>query len=165
MAAKRFSQRGINGLLAYLGRITAFGSALLIPVLLVLALFSAPIIEFLYGGSYVSYASLVIWQVATIFLQFYLRQVFFFLRTVTATGIIIRAGAIMSVTSVLIAMFTVEQYHETAVMGALLSGTAAGLIYALAAAYKIMQKLKHNLNSLADSNIDNGNMMGMEIKS
>jgi hypothetical protein len=62
-------------------------------------------------------------------------------------------------------MFTVEQYHETAVMGALLSGTAAGLIYALAAAYKIMQKLKHNQNSLADSNIDNGNMMGMEIKS
>ena len=165
MAAKRFSQRGINGLLAYLGRITMFGSALLIPVLLVLALFSVPVIEFLYGGSYVSYASLVIWQVANIFLQFYLRQVFFFLRTVTATGVIIRSGAIMSITSILIALFTVEQYHETAVMAALLCGTTAGLIYALAAAYKIMQKLKHNLNSLADSNIDNGNMMGMEIKS
>lgn len=165
MAAKRFSQKGLSGLLAYLGRITAYGSALLIPVLLLLALFSAPIIKFLYGASYVAYATLVIWQVVTIFLQFYLRQVFFFLRTVTATGVIIRSGAVMSVTSVLIAMFTVEQYHETAVMAALLSGTAAGLIYALAAAYKIMQKLKHNIKTPTDNNIDGGNLMGMEIKS
>lgn len=165
VAAKRFSQKGVTGLLAYLGRITAFGSALLIPVLLVLALFASPIIEFLYGGSYVAYATLVMWQVANIFLQFYLRQVFFFLRTVTATGVIIRSGAIMSITSILITMFTVEQYHETAVMAALLSGTAAGLIYAFSAALKIKRKLKHNITPASDNSIDTGSLMGMEIKS
>lgn len=165
VAAKRFSQKGVAGLLAYLGRITAFGSALLIPVLLVLALFASPIIEFLYGGSYVAYATLVMWQVANIFLQFYLRQVFFFLRTVTATGVIIRSGAIMSITSILITMFTVEQYHETAVMAALLSGTAAGLIYAFSAALKIKRKLKHNITPASDNSIDTGSLMGMEIKS
>jgi O-antigen/teichoic acid export membrane protein len=165
MAAKRFSQKGVTGLLDYLGRITAFGSALLIPVLLILAIFSSQIIEFLYGSSYIAYATLVMWQVMTIFLQFYLRQAFFFLRTVTATGVIIRSGAIMSITSVLIAIFTVEQYHETAVMAALLSGTAAGLIYALAAAYKIVQKLKHTIKPVADSSIETSSLMGMEIKS
>lgn len=165
VAAKRFSQKGVTGLLAYLGRITAFGSALLIPVLLVLVLFASPIIEFLYGGSYVAYATLVMWQVANIFLQFYLRQVFFFLRTVTATGVIIRSGAIMSITSILITMFTVEQYHETAVMAALLSGTAAGLIYAFSAALKIKRKLKHNITPASDNSIDTGSLMGMEIKS
>jgi O-antigen/teichoic acid export membrane protein len=165
MAAKRFSQKGVTGLLDYLGRITAFGSALLIPVLLILAIFSSQIIEFLYGSSYIAYATLVMWQVMTIFLQFYLRQAFFFLRTVTATGVIIRSGAIMSITSVLIAIFTVEQYHETAVMAALLSGTAAGLIFALAAAYKIVQKLKHTIKPVADSSIETSSLMGMEIKS
>jgi O-antigen/teichoic acid export membrane protein len=165
VAAKRFSQKGITGLLAYLGRISAFGSALLIPVLLILAIFANPIIEFLYGGSYVAYATLVIWQVASIFLQFYLRQVFFFLRTVTATGVIIRSGAIMSITSVVIAMLTVEQYNETAVMAALLSGTAAGLIYAFSAALKITRKLQHNTTMLSNSSVDNDSLMGMEIKS
>lgn len=165
MAAKRFSQKGVAGLLAYLGRVTAFGSALLIPVLIILAIFSSQIIEFLYGESYVVYATLVMWQVITIFLQFYLRQAFFFLRTVTATGAIIRAGAIMSITSVLIAIFTVEQYHETAVMAALLSGTAAGLIYALTAAYKIVQKLEHHEQPVSDSIMKNNSLMGMETKS
>jgi O-antigen/teichoic acid export membrane protein len=165
VAAKRFSQKGITGLLAYLGRITAFGSALLIPVLLTLAIFASPIIEFLYGGSYVAYATLVIWQVASIFLQFYLRQVFFFLRTVTATGVIIRSGAIMSITAVVIAMLTVEQYQETAVMAALLSGTAAGLIYAFSAALKITRKLQHNTTLVTNSSVDIDSLMGMEIKS
>lgn len=164
VAAKRFSQKGVAGLLAYLGRITVVGSALLIPVLLVMALFAGPIIEFLYGGSYVAYAALVIWQVASIFLQFYLRQVFFFLRTVTATGVIIRSGAIMSITSILIALFTVEQYHETAVMAALLCGTAAGLVYAFSGAFKITQKLKQNTPH-SDNNIDTGSLMRMEVKS
>lgn len=165
VAAKRFSQKGITGLLAYLGRITALGSALLIPVLLTLAIFASPIIEFLYGGSYVVYATLVIWQVASIFLQFYLRQVFFFLRTVTATGVIIRSGAIMSITAVVIAMFTVEQYHETAVMAALLSGTAAGLIYAFSAALKITRTLQHNTTLTTNNSVDTDSLMGMEIKS
>jgi O-antigen/teichoic acid export membrane protein len=165
VAAKRFSQKGITGLLAYLGRITAFGSALLIPVLLTLAIFASPIIEFLYGGSYVAYATLVIWQVVSIFLQFYLRQVFFFLRTVTATGVIIRSGAIMSITAVVIAMLTVEQYQETAVMAALLSGTAAGLIYAFSAALKITRKLQHNTTLVTNSSVDIDSLMGMEIKS
>jgi len=165
MAAKRFSQKGIAGLLDYLGRVTAFGSALLIPVLIILAIFSGQIIEFLYGSSYVAYATLVMWQVVTIFMQFYLRQAFFFLRTVAATGAIIRSGAVMSITSVLIASFTVAQYHETAVMGALLSGTAAGLVYAVSAAYKIVHQLEHNIKPIAESEMDTGSLMGMETKS
>lgn len=165
VAAKRFSQKGISGLLSYLGRVTAFGSALLIPVLVILAAFSSQIIEFLYGNSYVIYTTLVMWQVMTIFLQFYLRQAFFFLRTVTATGVIIRSGAIMSITSILIALFTVEKYHETAVMIALMSGTATGLIYALFAVYKITQKLKHNIKPIKVSSHVNSNLLSMEIKS
>lgn len=165
VAAKRFSQQGIQGLLAYLARITTFGSVLLIPVLLILAVFSSQIIEFLYGRSYVGYAVLVIWQAATIFLQFYMRQVFFFLRTVTATGVIIRAGIIMSVTSVLIALFTVEQYREVAVMAALLSGTVAAFLYALAAAYRIVQKLRLEPAPDENSTLDNDSMMRMEMKS
>lgn len=161
IAAKRYGKNGMPGLLTYIGRITALGSALLIPVLLILALFAAPIIQLLYGASYVNSASLVIWQVGSIFLQFYLRQVFFFLRTVAATGVIIRAGAIMSITAVVIAMLTVQQYHETAVMAALLSGTAAGLIYSFAAALKITRKAR--AKSVATPTTSN--MMGMEINS
>lgn len=142
IAARRFGHTGLAGLLAYLGRITVFGSALLIPVLLTLAIFATPIMHLLYGESYVGSAALVLWQVGSIFLQFYLRQIFFFLRTVAATGVIIRSGAVMSVTSVLIAMLTVNQYHETAIMAALLSGTAAGLIYSFAAALRIARETK-----------------------
>lgn len=141
VAARRYGQFGLSGLFSYLGRVTSFGSALLIPVLITLAVFAAPIMHLLYGDQYISAASLVIWQAGSIFLQFYLRQVFFFLRTVTATGVIIRSGAIMSITAVVIAIFTVNQYHETAVMAALFCGTAAGLIYAFTAALKIARRL------------------------
>lgn len=161
VAAKRYGQRGTSGLLHYLGRITTFGSALLIPVLLTLAIFAAPITHLLYGDEYASSASLVIWQAASIFLQFYLRQIFFFLRTVAATGAIIRAGAIMSVTAVLVAMFTAKQYHEIGVMAALLAGTAAGLIYSFAAALKIVRTAQSRPGVVPDP----PNMMGMEIKS
>ena len=67
--------------------------------------------------------------------------------------------------SILIAILTVEQYHETAVMASLLSGTAIGLIYALLAAHKIVQKLKNNIKPVTLSSNVNSSLMGMEIKS
>lgn len=148
IAAKKFGISGLKGLLSYLSRITLIGSALLIPVLITVTVFASPIMKMLYGESYVGSASLVIWQVGSVFLQFYLRQVFFFLRTLAATGVIIKTGAVMSITAVLITLFTVNQYHEIAIMAALLLGTAAGLIYAMAAAFKIMRKLQLEANRM-----------------
>ncbi|OIQ69496.1 hypothetical protein GALL_489040 [mine drainage metagenome] len=161
IAARRYGQTGMPGLLAYLRRITSFGSAMLIPVLLTLTIFATPITHLLYGDSYAASASLVIWQVGSIFLQFYLRQIFFFLRTVAATGAIIRAGAIMSITAVLMAMFTVRQYQEVGVMAALLAGTATGLMYSFAAALRITRSAQNIPAGESGQAI----MVEMEIKS
>lgn len=150
VAARRFGHSGLPGLLSYLGRITTFGSALLIPVLVLLAIFATPIMHLLYGDLYVGASVLVIWQVANIFLQFYLRQTFFFLRTVTATGVIIRAGIVMSITAIVVALLTVHQYHEHAIMAALLCGTAAGLVYSFAASLRIARRLTRNAPNAPD---------------
>lgn len=151
VAARRYGETGLAGLFPYLARVTTFGSALLIPVLILLVIFATPIMHLLYGDLYVDAATLVIWQAGSIFLQFYLRQVYFFLRTVTATGVIIRSGAVTSIVAVIITVLTVNTYHETAIMAALLIGSAAGLLYSFTAALRIARNLMHHARDEGDN--------------
>lgn len=128
-AARRYASDGLTGLSAYLWRITSWGSAALLPVLLALSLWSETLTRLLYGEVYVAFSVLVIWHAASVLLQFYLRQAFFFLRTVQATGVILRAGVLMAISSVLVAVLAVPHHHASGVMMAFLSGTAVALVY------------------------------------
>lgn len=141
IAARHYGQTGLAGLSHYIWRITSIGTALLLPLLLALTLLAAPLTHFLYGDRYADSATLVIWQAASVFTQFYLRQVTFFLRTVKATGVIIRSGMVMSVVAILVAIAAVGSLHETGVMLALLVGTVAGLAYSLMGAIKVRRDL------------------------
>lgn len=141
VAARHYGQTGLAGLSRYLWRITGIGTALLLPVLLALTLLATPLTHILYGDLYAHSAALVAWQAASIFAQFYLRQVTFFLRTVNATGVIIRSGIVMSVVAILVALASVEALHETGVMLALLSGTLIGLAYSVMGAIKVRRRL------------------------
>lgn len=141
MAARRYAEHGLARLVSFLWRLSLIGSAVLAPVLLALAFFAEPIMRFVYGERYVDSAALVVFQAAYVFLQFNMRQAFFFLRTVTATGVIIRAGVIMAACAITIAWFTVEPYRESGVMFAYLGGTVVGLIYVLLAARKLARQL------------------------
>ncbi|GBG14988.1 uncharacterized protein NMK_2589 [Novimethylophilus kurashikiensis] len=141
IAARHFGHEGLGGLMHYMWRITAIGTALLLPVLIVLTLLATPLTHLLYGDSYADTAVLVAWQAALIFVQFYLRQVTFFLRTVKATGVIIRSGVVMSVVSILVGVAVVNRLQETGVMLALLSGTLMGLAYSIAGAIKVRQRI------------------------
>lgn len=141
-AARRFGSSGLAGLSRYLWRITLWGTLLLTPVLLTLSLFSGRLMHVLYGEQYLAYASLVYWQACYVFAQFYLRQTFFFLRTVKATGVILRAGIIMSIISIGVTALTVERFQEIGLMMALVSGVTAGLIYSVIAAQRVANKLK-----------------------
>lgn len=151
VAARRFGERGLPGLTRYIWRATVAGSALLLPILLMLAVFSVPLTHLLYGERYADSASLVIWQAVSFFIQFYYRQVIFFLRTVMATGIIIRSGGLMSLTALIVAVITVDDLHETGVMLSLLCGTVAGFLYALGAALRVHRKLAREQSNNAES--------------
>ena len=157
VAARRYDTGGLSGLSSYLYRVTMWGTALLLPIVAAAALFSVPLMRIVYGEQYVIYATLVVWAAASVFLQFYLRVVFFFLRTVMATGIIVRSGIVMSVSSISIAAFAVREYNETGIMLALLSSMAAGLIYSALAARKVASGLERGtraprvFDSVADS--------------
>lgn len=140
-AARRYASDGLTGLLAYLWRITGWGSAALLPVLLALSLWSEALTRLLYGEVYVAFSVLVIWHAASVLLQFYLRQAFFFLRTVQATGVILRAGILMAISSVLVALVAVPDRHASGVMMALLSGTAVALVYSADAIRRIVLSL------------------------
>lgn len=141
VAARRYDAKGLSGLSAYLYRVTLWGTALLLPMVAAAAIFAVPLMGFVYGEQYVVYAALVVWSAASVFLQFYLRVVFFFLRTVMATGIIVRTGVVMAVFSVSVAAFSVGAYQETGIMMALLSGVCAGLAYSAVAARKLASEL------------------------
>jgi O-antigen/teichoic acid export membrane protein len=157
VAARRYDARGLKGLSEYLTRVTMWGTGLLLPLVAAAALLSAPVMRFVYGEQYVVYASLVVWAAAGVFLQFYLRVVFFFLRTVMATGIIVRSALVMSAASITVAAFAVREYHETGIMVALVSSMLAGLIYASLAAKKVALGLDRDrrpapvFDSVADS--------------
>jgi O-antigen/teichoic acid export membrane protein len=141
VAARKYDAGGVKGLSSYLTRVTLWGTALLLPIVVAAALFSLPLMRFVYGEQYVIYAALVVWGAASVFVQFYLRVVFFFLRTVMATGIIVRAGVVMAVVSISVAAFAVREYHETGIMVALLSSAAGGLIYSALAARRVASGL------------------------
>jgi O-antigen/teichoic acid export membrane protein len=141
-AARRYGNSGLSALSRYLWKITLWGTILLAPVLLTLSFFAVPLMDLLYGKSYVAFASLVYWQALYIFIQFYLRQTFFFLRTVKATGIILRSGFILAVFSVGIASLTVNYFHATGLIFALLGGVTASLVYSAWSARKLAISLE-----------------------
>ncbi len=161
VAARRFAQHGLAALDRYILRITLAGSALLLPILLALTVLSGPLTHLLYGDRYAGSAVLVIWQAASFFVQFYYRQVIFFLRTVKATGVIIRSGMLMSVAALIIAVFTVNDLRETGVMLSLLGGNAAGFLYSLAAAMRLHRKLAQSETGREPKTLD---MMECGIK-
>lgn len=143
-AARKYKENGLGSMTRYLWKITFLGTALLAPVLLMLALFSVPLISFLYGEEYLSFAPLVYWQAVYIFIQFYQRQTFFFLRTIKASGIVLRSGIIMAFFSVGIAWFAVPQYHAMGLMMALLGGVTVSLLYSAFMARKLATRLKES---------------------
>ncbi len=140
-AARHFAKNGLPGLSRFLWRMTLFGTLCLVPVLLLLSLFAHPLVHALYGEQYMAYVSLVYWQALYIFIQFYQRQTFFFLRTVNATGVVLLSGIITGVCSLAVAMLTVHQWQETGLMLALLSGAGISLIYSMAAARDIARDM------------------------
>ncbi|HEX4330035.1 MAG TPA: lipopolysaccharide biosynthesis protein, partial [Burkholderiales bacterium] len=107
-AARHYKEGGLDALSGYLWRNTAWGSALLLPVMLGLSWIAEPLVNLAYGRAYAGYAALVVWQAAAMFLQFYTRQLTYYLRTLQATGAIIQMGAVIAVTSVVVAACTVR---------------------------------------------------------
>jgi len=150
-AARHYSNEGLAGLCRFLWRITLLGTLCLLPVLLMLSLFARPLVHALYGEQYLAFVSLVYWQAACVFIQFYQRQTFFFLRTVKATSVVMRAGIVMAIVSLAVAVLTVHQLQETGLMLALLSGTGAALIYSMIAARNIARQLAQELTNNAES--------------
>lgn len=148
-AAKRYASSGIPGLMRFMWRTTLLGTLMLVPVLLLLSLFAGPLIHTLYGAQYLAFVSLVYWQAVYIFIQFYQRQTFFFLRTVQATGVVLRSGIIMAIFALAAAALTVDRFQEIGLMMALLSGAVASLIYSLIASRKIASQL--NVQSMSHS--------------
>jgi O-antigen/teichoic acid export membrane protein len=141
-AARRYAEGGVDGLATYLRRVARVGTFALAPFLVLVAIFAAPLTQLVYGERYVAFASLVVWGAASMFLQFYMRVVFYFLRTVLAAGAVLRTSIIMAGTSAALGAFTVPEYHATGVMLALLGGVCAGLIYSATAAYRIAAALR-----------------------
>lgn len=144
VAARRYAKGGVDSLTAYLQRIARWGTAVLVPALLMLAVFSVPLTRFAYGERYVGFASLVVWAAASMFLQFYLRVSFFFLRSVMATGAVLRTGVVMSVATLTTAVFAIPTYHEHGVMLSLFAGICVGLCYSLSAALRIASALRRS---------------------
>lgn len=143
-AAKRYSKDGLPGLIHFLWRITLLGTLFLVPLLLLLSLFAHALVQTLYGAQYLAFASLVYWQAMYVFIQFYQRQTFFFLRTVKATGVVLRTGMLMGISSLLVAALTVHQLQETGLMLSLVSGASIAFLYSLVAARNIARQLAQN---------------------
>ena len=140
-AARKYSTENMPGLMRFMRRTTLLGTLMLVPILLLLCFFAHPLIHTLYGDQYLAFVSLVYWQAAYVFIQFYQRQAFFFLRTVQATGIVLRSGIITAAVALTVAALTVPSLQETGLMLALLSGTGAALIYSLIASRKTARQL------------------------
>ncbi|HYD34416.1 MAG TPA: lipopolysaccharide biosynthesis protein [Methylophilaceae bacterium] len=153
-AARRYGNSGLDALSKYLWKITLWGTILLAPVLILLAVFAEPLMGLLYGKSYVAFASLVYWQALYIFIQFYLRQTFFFLRTVKATGVILRSGIILAACSIAIASMTVDKYHAEGLMFALLGGVTVSLAYAAWSVRKLAISLRQEGEEPTDFGFD-----------
>lgn len=122
---------GRGAVVAYLGRIAWLGVSALALFTLVLALFDAPLIVFLYGEEYRPFAILVVLQALYYLFGLGYRLVSYFYRTLNNTRTLAAAGFWWSLTSIIFALISVHWLADRGIMAALVVGEVAGLVYLL----------------------------------
>jgi O-antigen/teichoic acid export membrane protein len=130
-AAKEFSTSGMHGVVSYIRTTTLRGTLTLVPMIVCVALLGEPLMRLLYGERYLGFVSLVGWQAAYMIGQFYVNQIYYFFRVVSATRSIFVSCCVVAIVSTLMTFLCARRFQEVGVVAALLSGMLAGLACAL----------------------------------
>jgi O-antigen/teichoic acid export membrane protein len=130
-AANRYRKAGIAAVVAYLRSVTVRGTVMLVPSIAVIVMLGEPLTRMLYGERYLAFASLIGWQGVYILSQFYVTQLYYFFRVVSATRSIFISCCVVAVVATSMTFFCAQHYRATGVVVALVCGTLAGLACAL----------------------------------
>jgi O-antigen/teichoic acid export membrane protein len=129
-AARRFATSGVSGVVEYIRSTTARGTLALVPAMVAITLLRVPLTRLLYGDRYVEFASLLGWQAAFMLTQFYIGQLYYFFRAVSATRLVFVSCCVVALVSTLMTPLFAWLFRETGVVAALLCGSIAGLAFA-----------------------------------
>lgn len=126
-AAQRYQTGGIRAAVTYLRSVSARGAVVLVPVVGLIAVFGEPLTRLMYGERYVAFASLIRWQGVYVLSQFFVTQIYYFFRVVSATRSMFIGCCAIAATSTSVTFWSVRHYRATGVVIALVCGTLAGL--------------------------------------
>jgi O-antigen/teichoic acid export membrane protein len=142
-AARRFATSGVAGVVVYIRSTTWRGTVVLLPTMIAVALLREPLTRLLYGDRYVEFASLLGWQAAYMLSQFYVAQLYYFFRAVSATRSIFISCCVVALVSTSMTLLCAWLFRETGVVAALLCGSLAGLITAAFSAARLLRDLNN----------------------
>jgi O-antigen/teichoic acid export membrane protein len=126
-AADRYRKGGMASLVAYLRSVALRGTVALVPAIAIMVLLGRPLIKLLYGERYVAFASLIGWQGLYFVSQFYVAQLYYFFRVVSATRSMFICCCVVAVVTTSMTLLLVQRYSATGVVAALVCGTFSGL--------------------------------------
>jgi len=139
-AANRYRTAGMAAVVAYLRSVSLRGTAILVPIVLGIGLLSEPLTKLLYGERYLAFAPLIRWQGVYILCQFYVGELYYFFRVVSATRSIFLSCCVVAIVATSMTFLCAQHYKATGVVIALVCGTLTGLACALLLAAKLLKQ-------------------------
>jgi O-antigen/teichoic acid export membrane protein len=139
-AANRYRTGGMAAAVSYLRSVSVRGTVILVPIVLLIGLLGEPLTRLLYGERYLSFAPLIRWQAVYILTQFYVGELYYFFRVVSATRSIFLSCCVVAVVSTSMTFLFAQHYKATGVVIALVCGTLAGLACALLLAARLLKQ-------------------------
>jgi O-antigen/teichoic acid export membrane protein len=141
-AAQHYAESRLAGLRHYLTRVMQGGALLLGVPLLLIVVFSRPLVAFVFGAQWTPFAVLLAWQAGYLFCTFFFRVSMYFFRTVECTGKLIVASSIMFWVSLAFLLLLVHRWQATAILSAMVIGLVCAMAYA---AFQLWRFLSRNL--------------------
>jgi O-antigen/teichoic acid export membrane protein len=126
-AANHYRKAGKAAVVSYLRSVTLRGTVVMVPIVAAIVLLGEPLIKWLYGASYLAFASLLSWQGVYILSQFYVSQLYYFFRVVSATRSIFISCCVVAIVSTAMTFWCAKRYGATGVLVALVCGNLSGL--------------------------------------
>jgi len=112
----------------------------LMAVMLMLGVFAKPLMGALYGTAFEAFASLIIWQCLQFSLQYGLRFLQVFHRTLNDTAIIVQSSLLSAVTAFLTAVAIVPQWREAGVVASWCLASTVSIVFLGWRAQRILMK-------------------------
>lgn len=139
-AAQVYASSGEAALAHYLKRVTVSLAALVGPCLLLVSVFSHPLMTFVFGRAYGGFAILLVWESVDMCLMLIYRFLHYYHRTVETTTVLARTALLVAIVSLSGCVLLTRRYGAAGGLAAMAFGQVVNIAFPLRAAIRARNK-------------------------